>query len=242
MPTVAEVLAEGLEHHRAGRWVEARRLYRRVLAFDRAQADALHLLGALELDAGPLDLAATLLGQSVAAAPSNPAAQANLGRARRRQGAAGAAATAFRRSLALAPDVPQIWGELGSSVDEEGDRARAFDRSLAIDPMVDEVLNNRAIQVYQQGDAACAGRLLRRALAVQPAGAGSWHNHGLVLRGRDRLMRAVAAFRRATTLNPRYADAIESEGWTRHLHLGLSTHDADPLAAALAGKVRFQPR
>lgn len=33
-----------------------------------------------------------------------------------------------------------------------------------------------------------------------------------------------------------------AEGWTRHLHLGYSTHDTDPLTEALAGKVRFQPR
>ncbi len=33
-----------------------------------------------------------------------------------------------------------------------------------------------------------------------------------------------------------------AEGWTRHLHLGLSAHEADPLTEALAGKVTFQPR
>ncbi len=33
-----------------------------------------------------------------------------------------------------------------------------------------------------------------------------------------------------------------AEGWTRHLHLGFSSRDADPLAEALADKVRFQTR
>ena len=33
-----------------------------------------------------------------------------------------------------------------------------------------------------------------------------------------------------------------AEGWTRHLHLGLSAHEADPLTEALAGKVTFQRR
>ena len=36
----------------------------------------------------------------------------------------------------------------------------------------------------------------------------------------------------------RWGSSGHAEGWTRHLHLGFSTRDADPLAEALAPFVR----
>ena len=212
MPTVAEVLAEGLVHHRAGRWPEARRLYRRVLAFDRAQPDALHLLGALELEAGEIDLAAAFLVQAVAAVPDNAIAQANLGRALRRRGDMGGAGAALRRSLALMPAASDVWLALGFAGSAIG-----FGRTLALDPQAVDALNNLATHRHHQGDGSSAVRLLRRALAVQPDGTGLWQNYGLVTRTQGTLMGAIAAFRRSVALAPGNAVAHEALGWTLHL-------------------------
>ncbi len=212
MPTVAEVLAEGLAHHRAGRWPEARRIYRHVLAFDRAQPDALHLLGALELEAGRIDLAAAFLGQAVAAVPDNATAQANLGRALRRRGDADGAALALKRSLALMPADAEVWIALGI-----GGIVPGFMRALALDPMSVDALNNIATRRQQSGDAAAASRLLRRALAVQPVGSGLWQNLGLVVRGQGALMAAVVALGRSLALVPHHATVLEALGWTLHL-------------------------
>ncbi len=228
MPTVAEVLAEGLVHHRAGRWPEARRIYRRVLAFDRAQPDALHLLGALELEAGAIDLAAAFLGQAVAAVPDNAIAQANLGRALRRRGDADGAAAALRRSLALMPAAADVWLTLGFA-----GVALGFGRALALDPQAADALNNLATQRHQQGDRASASRLLRRALAVQPEGSGLWQNYGLVIRTQDALMKAIGAFGRSIALSPGNAVAHEALGWTLHL-VGDAPGAADAYRRTLA--------
>jgi tetratricopeptide (TPR) repeat protein len=231
MPTVAEVLAEGLAHHRAGRWSEARRIYRRVLAFDRDQADALHLLGALELESGPIELAAALLGQAVAAAPSNPLMQVNLGRALRRRGDVAAAAGALRRSLALAPDEPAAWTELGFA----SGASIGFGRALALDPAGVDALNNWATHRHRHGGGD-ADRLLRRALALRPDGGGLWQNIGLVRRGAGGLMGAIVALVRATALDSGNAPAWEALGWTRHL-----AGDAPGAAAAYRRALAADP-
>ncbi len=228
MPTVAEVLAEGLAHHRAGRWPEARRIYRRVLAFDRAQPDALRLLGVLELEAGALDLAAAFLGQAVAVDPDNAVAQASLGRALRRHGDAQGAAAAIRRSLVLMPADAEVWTTFGFAVGADG-----FGRAIALDTQAVDALNNLATHRQKQGDAAMARRLLHRALAVEPGGSGLWQNCGLVLRGQGALMHAIAAFFRSTVLAPGNAIAIEALGWTRHL-AGDAPGAADAYRRALA--------
>ncbi|MSP49096.1 MAG: tetratricopeptide repeat protein [Alphaproteobacteria bacterium] len=213
MPTVAEVLAEGLAHHRAGRWADARRIYRRVLAFDHAQPDALRLLGALELEAGSAELAAGFLGQAVTAAPDDAAVQANLGRALRRQGDSAGAERALRRSLAREPEVAAVWLDLGFAAAF----ADGFGRALAIEPHAVDALNNRATHLYGRGEPAAAARLLRRALVLQPAGSGLWQNLGLVFRGTGGLMPAIAALGRSAVLEPGNATAFEALGWTRHL-------------------------
>ncbi len=228
MPTVAEVLAEGLVHHRAGRWPEARRIYRRVLAFDRAQPDALHLLGALELEAGEIDLATAFLVQAVAAVPDNAIAHANLGRALRRRGDSEGAVAALRRSLALMPAASDVWLALGFS-----GAAIGFARALAVDPQAVDALNNRATHLHHQGDGAAAVRLLRRALAVQPDGTGLWQNYGLVVRTQGALMRAIAAFGRSVAAAPGNAVAHEALGWTLHL-AGDAPAAADAYRRALA--------
>ncbi|MBM3546517.1 MAG: tetratricopeptide repeat protein [Alphaproteobacteria bacterium] len=213
MPTVAEVLAEGLAHHSAGRLAEARRIYRRVLSFDRSQPDALQLLGALELEAGSPELAAAFLDQAVAAAPANAIAHANHGRALRRVGKPAAAAVALKRSLSLAPDTPAAWIELGFAAP----MTVSFGRALMLDPQAVDALNNWATHLHGKGDSTSAARLLRRALAIQPAGSGLWQNLGLVVRGAGALMRAIVSFRRAAALQPGNVVAFEALGWTLHL-------------------------
>ena len=232
MSTVAEVLAEGLAHHRAGRLAEARRIYRRVLAFDQTQPDALHLLGALELESGSLDLATAFLSQAVMARPDSAVAHANHGRALRRQGDLGGASGALRRSLALAPDTPAVWTDLGFAAAS----ADGFGRALALDPQAVDALNNRATHLHGRGDAAAAARLLRRALAIQPGGSGLWQNFGLVLRGAGRLMRAIAAFDRSAVLDPGNAVVLEALGWTLHL-----AGDAPGAAAAYRRSLALDP-
>jgi protein O-GlcNAc transferase len=172
------------------------------------------------------------LDQAVAAAPTNPTALANLGRALRRRGEAGAAAAALRRSLVLAPDAAAAWAELGFGTGQ----AAAFGRALAADPSSVDALNNRATHLHNSGRADAAMRLLRSALALQPAGPGLWQNLGLVLRGAGRLVGALRALRRSTALDPGNVIVWEAQGWTLHL-----AGDAPGAAAAYRRALSLDP-
>ena len=82
-------LAEAMEHHRAGRLVQAEKLYRRVLGADSRHPKALYSLGLLALQTRRNDLAAELLSRAVEVEPNNIAFHFNLGR--RTVGSGGAA-------------------------------------------------------------------------------------------------------------------------------------------------------
>jgi protein O-GlcNAc transferase len=232
MPTVAEVLAEGLAHHRAGRWSEARRIYRRVLAFDGDQADALHLLGALELESGPLDLAEALLAKAVAVAPLNDAAQLNLGQALQRRGDIAGTVRATRCALTSAPAGSAAWIQLGVL----GGAGVCLRRALALEPQSVDALNQYAISIYRLGEADVAERMLRKAIALQPEGDGLWQNLGLIRRGSNRFTGSIRSLLRAMALRPADAELLDAISQSYH-HAG----DAERAFAAIRAAAALAP-
>ena len=86
-PTAVEgYVAAALLHHGAGRLAEAEPLYRRALALDAENFDALHMLGVAQLQAGHGATAVELIERAIALAPENGVAHSNLGLATNHKG------------------------------------------------------------------------------------------------------------------------------------------------------------
>jgi tetratricopeptide (TPR) repeat protein len=81
-----DLLATGLEHHKAGQLDEAERLYRQILSADARHADCLHLLGVLARQRGHLERAVEMFNKAIAIKPDYPEALYNLGLAYQDQG------------------------------------------------------------------------------------------------------------------------------------------------------------
>src|SRR5260370_16842736 len=73
-----EQFAVALRHHRAGRLIEAERLYRQICAADTNHVGSWHLLGVLAHQLGRED-AADLIGRAVALKPGFAEAHNDLG-------------------------------------------------------------------------------------------------------------------------------------------------------------------
>jgi 2-polyprenyl-3-methyl-5-hydroxy-6-metoxy-1,4-benzoquinol methylase len=70
---IADQLARGRTHHQAGQLQEAQNCYRKVLAIDPNNFEALHLLGVVTHQLGRSDLAAGLIGKAIALNDQGPA-------------------------------------------------------------------------------------------------------------------------------------------------------------------------
>jgi tetratricopeptide (TPR) repeat protein len=70
---IADQLARGRRHHQAGQLPQAENCYRKVLAIDPNNFEALHLLGVVAHQLGRSDLAARLIGKAIALHDQNPA-------------------------------------------------------------------------------------------------------------------------------------------------------------------------
>lgn len=113
------LFATAVAAHQAGRVDEAAALYRRLLMWLPAQAQALDHLGLLLAAQDPVS-GAGLLARAVRAMPQAAQSWCNLGVVRREQGEGEEAERCFRRALALRPDLGAAVNNLAALLKENG--------------------------------------------------------------------------------------------------------------------------
>src|SRR6185295_19138106 len=99
MPTNAELLSLALGHHQGGNLTEAESAYRRILATDARDVNALHLLGLVRHRLGDHAAASALIRQAIALQPRVAVMHANLGIALAAQKLTQEAAACFQEAL-----------------------------------------------------------------------------------------------------------------------------------------------
>ena len=113
----------------------AAQLYRKVLAEEEENVDALHLMGVLHHQRGEHARAVELIGRAVALRPNVPAFHVNLAEAYRAQGQFDRAIGCCRTALRLWPDHPEALCNLGLGLQGLGRHAEAveqFHRALQL--------------------------------------------------------------------------------------------------------------
>jgi tetratricopeptide (TPR) repeat protein len=209
------LLKEALGHHRAGRWMEAEVLYRRILEADARNADSLHLLGMVEHQRGRHETAASMIRQAIAIQANVAAFHSNLGAVLQAQGMLEEAAVCFTRALSLQPDWAEVYSNLGNILQSLGKLEEAIahqQRALALNPGLAEAWSNLGNIWYAQGKIAESITCFERALALKPAYVDAHNNLGAALLSQDRSEAAIGHFEAALALNPDYAAAHNNLG------------------------------
>jgi protein O-GlcNAc transferase len=201
--------ALALRQHRAGRLIEAERLYRQICAADTNHVGAWHLLGVLAHQLGRKD-AADLIARAVALKPEFAEAHNDLGVVLGAQGRFGEAVACFEQAVALKPDYAEALNNLGNVFRELGRLGEAvaqYERALALQP------SNPMTQIYlgnalkAQGNIDAAVSRYRRALAIDPNLGIAHYNLGTTIKQLGQLEEAVFHYRRALALMPNFAEA-----------------------------------
>jgi len=179
------------------------------------QAAALHQLGVIAARSGDFAGAVNLIGRSIDADPSNPAAFNDRGIALKGLGQYEAALASIDRAIALLPGYAAAHNNRANVLRElrRWDAALAsYDRAIMIDPAYSEAHGNRAVLLndLHQWEAAVAG--FDRAIAAQPANANAHCNRGVALEHLGELGRALEDYERAVALDPRFVQAYSNRG------------------------------
>jgi Flp pilus assembly protein TadD len=117
--------------------------------------------------------------------------------------------------LKLQPDSPDLLAKLGAALSAAGDSAGAIDaleRARRAGDDSPDVLNQLAVALAGSGRASDARAIFHTLIDRHPGSATAWFNLGLFELQNRRRDEAVAALRRATTIDPSYGDAWNALG------------------------------
>lgn len=131
------ILTEALQHHEAGRLEKAEALYRKILAQEPNQPDALHLLGVLAHQRGDCEGAVTLIRQAIAGNPSAPTFHMHLGQALMALGQMEEAVRHYKTALKFEPSLTPARHQLANTLLALGRLEEAgphYEALLALEP------------------------------------------------------------------------------------------------------------
>ena len=234
-----ELFATAIQHHRAGRLLEAEALYRHILATDTEHPDSLHMLGVIAQQSGQPQLAIELIRRAISHNGAVPAFHNNLGNAYVATEKWLEAETCFRRALTWKPDYPEAHYNLGSALRAQGkleEAVASYQQALLHRPNHADTYVNLSNALQTQGRLDEATEACRQALALKPNLAAAHNNLGNLLAAQERFDAALTAYARAIELQPNFAEAHHNLGLTA-LKLG-RPEDA---AAACQKALSFKP-
>jgi protein O-GlcNAc transferase len=202
---IVACLKAGLEHHQAGRLDQAEAFYRRVLALDPNQPDALHLLAMAALANGQLSEALRLARQAVQLKPNEAAFVSDLGTVFEALGHFAEAEALYWRALELNPRHAESLNNLGNmhrAAWRTAEAAECYRAALAQKPDFALAQGNLG-NVYadqQKFDEAIA--CYRRALAIDGRFLDAQRNLVVALADQGHYESARAELGRARALAP----------------------------------------
>jgi Tfp pilus assembly protein PilF len=125
------------------------------------------------------------------------------------------AAAAYRKILALRPDIAEVHNNLGNVLWQQGDLVQAlarFEQAILLRPDYIEALTNLGIIHAQQGNLDHAQARFEQVLSLKPDCAEAHNNLGKVLLSQGKLDEAAARYEQALAFRPEYAEAHANLG------------------------------
>jgi tetratricopeptide (TPR) repeat protein len=214
---VREMFAAAFQHHQAGRFSEAERLYRDVLAVDPRHADSLHLLGGVACQTGRHELAFQLIGSAIAINTKIPFYHANLGGVMQELGRLDEAVAYYQRALDLDANYAEAHYNMGITLRKLArldDAVACYRRAIDAKPNYPEAYYNLGNALMDLGASDDAVVCYRTAVELRPNYAAAHSNLGNALRDRGRLDDAIACYRVAIELRPGFLGAHHNLGVT----------------------------
>ncbi len=209
-----QLLAAAMAHHRAGRLIDAERLYRLACDIDPKNARAFHLLGVVAHQLRRPD-AASLVGRAVTLNPDFAEAHNDRGVILAANRLFADAVSCFERAVALNPGYHEARNNLGRGLRSLGrfdEAVGQFELVLKGTPDSPAAHFNLASVFELAGHNLEAEKHYRSAVALRPDFVDAHIHLATLLQNMDRMPDALAHAERAVTLRPDSAGARNNLG------------------------------
>ena len=223
-----DVLDQAIQLHQSGRLSEAEALYRRVLAAQPRNIDALHMLAILCAQTGRPAQGLDWIGRALALNPSFPEAWCNRGNMLLELARWDEALAAYDRTIALGLANASVHANRGKALgglQRSTAALESFDAALALEPDNVAALSDRGVVLMQLGRHQDALDSYHRALSQLPI-ATIFANRANALQEMLRPDEALASFDLALALEPAHGETL----WNKSLCLLRAGRLAEGLA------------
>ncbi len=163
------------------------------------------LVAQIHLEAKRTVEARIVLQQALAADPGSAEAWNELGGVESAEGNSKAAIAAYRKALAIKPDLPYALMNAAQAYSQSGDAASAeklYRHLLALDPRAADASNALGLLLAQQNRPDEARKAFERAIEIRPDFGGAINNLGVFYGTRHDLPNALAAFQYGLRVAP----------------------------------------
>jgi tetratricopeptide (TPR) repeat protein len=208
-------LAQAYQLDQQGRLAEAVESYRRLLASEPSNSDALHLMGVAMARMGRSREALEAIASAASLQPDNPSIHANLGNALSELGRHDEAVACFDRALALTPDFAAALHARGLAQMRLGQLDAALislNGAFRLSPANGRIHSDLGVALERLGRNEEALRHLERAATLNPDSVEAHHNRALLQAAQGRLQEALTSLDRALALQPRHAALHANRG------------------------------
>lgn len=209
--SLALLVRQAAEHHRAGRLDQAEDIYRFLGAADPANAQVSYLRGLLAQDRGHRDAALDHFRKAMAQGLGAAEGYFQIGRTHALAGDVPAAMSAYRQALAAdAARVDALCNLANLQVDagEHDDALENYRKALVLAPELATVHYNLGTLRLKRFEPALAQGHLRAAVQLRPDYATAWNSLGVAMTELGEAREAVDAFRRASDLAPEFVEPL----------------------------------
>jgi protein O-GlcNAc transferase len=206
---IEESLKTAVEHHKAGRWIEAHKLYKQVLAIDPDEPDALRLMGQLVFAWGNAPAAADLIRKAIKLRPGVVDFHIDLARVCMAQAQYSQAVASLHHALELDPfKNPQTHFELARALSAVGADQEALNHveiSLQQKPTAEAIALLGSLLLATHRVQQAVDRL-HAAAELAPDRPEILSTYALALQHRGDYELAESNYRAALKLNPNFAE------------------------------------
>jgi len=210
-----DTLRRAMAAHGAGRLDEAEFCCRLVLAVNKKQFDALHLLGLIQFQRGRFDEAHRLIGQAIKINSRSANARSNLALILQRLGRSEQALASLDKALSIEPYNLLVLNNRGHilwQLKRPEEALESLDLALAIRPDYADALCNRGNALADLRRLEEALVSYDQALAINPHDASTFNNRGNVLWALERHEEALQSYDRALALSPDDLSTLKDRG------------------------------
>jgi predicted O-linked N-acetylglucosamine transferase (SPINDLY family) len=216
---VAELYAEAVRHHQAGRLKEAEKLYRRICKRQPSHAESWSNLGLVMTVNGDAAEAVIACRKAIELRPAHIDAYLNLIAALQLSKAFDEAADIYRQVIPLAPARADLWHNFGVILTLQGrlkQSVLAFREAIALKPDSADAYFNMARTLSTLGWNEEAINSYRHVLALNADHAAACSNLGTMLGAAGHFTEATAWSLRAASLAPENAEIFCNLGVVLH--------------------------